>query len=196
MAPRRPIFPTTPTGSRKAPVQTLRFLWRACPYPFKTMSCNAPDFHNDLRRTADPCSLLPVFYTESSMSYLLAIDQLAAMVPELYSRPGQPRRKFSLDEIGILLAALENPHRRFPSVLIAGTNGKGSTAATLASILTASGLRTGLLHLAPSDPAQRTDPRRRPGNCRRRLRPALLSRAERRPATGRRCQAGTDAQLF
>src|SRR5205823_4401379 len=34
--------------------------------------------------------------------------------------------------------------RRFPSVLIAGTNGKGSTAATLASILKASGLRTGL----------------------------------------------------
>src|SRR5208337_1784211 len=37
-----------------------------------------------------------------------------------------------------------NPHRRFPSVLIAGTNGKGSTASTLASILTAAGVRTGL----------------------------------------------------
>src|SRR5947207_5832470 len=44
----------------------------------------------------------------------------------------------------VLLAALENPERRFPSVLIAGTNGKGSTAASLASILQASGLRTGL----------------------------------------------------
>jgi dihydrofolate synthase/folylpolyglutamate synthase len=66
------------------------------------------------------------------------------MVPELYQSSGQPRRKFSLDEIRILLAALGDPHRRFPSVLIAGTNGKGSTAATLASILTASGLRTGL----------------------------------------------------
>ena len=43
-----------------------------------------------------------------------------------------------------MLAALDNPERRFPSVLIAGTNGKGSTAATLASILRASGLRTGL----------------------------------------------------
>ena len=64
---------------------------------------------------------------------------------------GQPRRKFSLDEIGILLSAFRNPQRSFPSVLIAGTNGKGSTAATLASILTASGLRTGLYtspHLA------------------------------------------------
>lgn len=78
------------------------------------------------------------------MSYQSAIDELNSMVPELHSLPGQPQRKFSLDEIGVLLDALDNPHRRFPSVLIAGTNGKGSTAATLASILTASGLRTGL----------------------------------------------------
>ncbi|MGD0733828.1 MAG: folylpolyglutamate synthase/dihydrofolate synthase family protein [Terracidiphilus sp.] len=85
------------------------------------------------------------------MSYAAAIEQLNAMVPELYSASGQPRRKFSLEEIRVLLAALGDPHRRFPSVLIAGTNGKGSTAATLASILTASGMRTGLYtspHLA------------------------------------------------
>ncbi len=91
------------------------------------------------------------FYTESCMSYAAAIEQLNAMAPELYAASGQPRRKFSLDEIGILLGALGNPHRRFPSVLIAGTNGKGSTAATLASILTASGARAGLYtspHLA------------------------------------------------
>ena len=94
-----------------------------------------------------PCSLNPdppSFYTEVSMSYAAAIDQLSAMTPELFTQPGHTRRKFSLDEIGILLAALGNPHHRFPSVLIAGTNGKGSTAATLASILTASGLRAGL----------------------------------------------------
>jgi dihydrofolate synthase/folylpolyglutamate synthase len=78
------------------------------------------------------------------MSYAAAIHQLSAMTPELFTQPGHTRRKFSLDEIGILLAALANPHHRFPSVLVAGTNGKGSTAATLASILTASGLRTGL----------------------------------------------------
>jgi dihydrofolate synthase/folylpolyglutamate synthase len=78
------------------------------------------------------------------MSYAAAIDQLNAMAPELYARPGQPRRKFSLDEVRTLLAALGNPHQRFRSVLIAGTNGKGSTAATLASILIASGARIGL----------------------------------------------------
>ena len=85
------------------------------------------------------------------MSYAAAVDQLNAMVPELYQSSGQLRRKFSLEEIRILLAVLGDPHRRFPAVLIAGTNGKGSTAATLASILTASGLRTGLYtspHLA------------------------------------------------
>src|SRR5262245_7715968 len=43
-----------------------------------------------------------------------------------------------------LAAALGNPHRRFPSVLIAGTNGKGSTAATISSIVQAAGYRTGL----------------------------------------------------
>jgi dihydrofolate synthase/folylpolyglutamate synthase len=78
------------------------------------------------------------------MSYQAAIDELNAMVPELHSRPGQARRKFSLDEIGVLLGGLGDPHRRFRSVLIAGTNGKGSTAATLGSILRVSGVRTGL----------------------------------------------------
>src|SRR5690242_21252024 len=43
-----------------------------------------------------------------------------------------------------LAEALGNPQRRFPSVLIAGTNGKGSTAATLASIVQTAGYRTGL----------------------------------------------------
>jgi len=78
------------------------------------------------------------------MSYVAAIDQLNAMTPELYAQAGQVRRKFSLDEVRTLLRALGDPQLSFPAVLIAGTNGKGSTAATLASILTAAGRRTGL----------------------------------------------------
>lgn len=78
------------------------------------------------------------------MSYSTAIDQLSAMVPELHTPVGHVRRKFSLDELRTLLHGLGDPHLKFRSVLIAGTNGKGSTAATLASILSASGLRTGL----------------------------------------------------
>ncbi|MDR3724868.1 MAG: bifunctional folylpolyglutamate synthase/dihydrofolate synthase [Terracidiphilus sp.] len=78
------------------------------------------------------------------MSYESAVAQLSAMVPELHVAAGQQRRKFSLDEVRVLLAKLGDPQKKFPAVLIAGTNGKGSTAATLASILSAAGLRTGL----------------------------------------------------
>jgi len=78
------------------------------------------------------------------MSYSAAINELNTMAPELYTKPGQPRRKFSLDEFRVLLGVLGNPHQHFRSVLIAGTNGKGSTAATLASILITSDVRTGL----------------------------------------------------
>ena len=95
------------------------------------------------------------------MSYAAAIDQLNAMAPELYSHPSQPRRKFSLDEFRILLDALGNPYQQFRSVLIAGTNGKGSTASTLASILTASGARAGLY---TSPHLQRVNERIRIGN--------------------------------
>lgn len=52
--------------------------------------------------------------------------------------------KFGLENIGILLEELGNPHLRFRSVHIAGTNGKGSTAALIAAGLTASGYKTGL----------------------------------------------------
>lgn len=78
------------------------------------------------------------------MSYAAAIDQLNALAPELFTQPGRPRRKFSLAEIGMLLRELGDPQKEFKSVLIAGTNGKGSTASTLASILNVAGLRVGL----------------------------------------------------
>jgi dihydrofolate synthase/folylpolyglutamate synthase len=74
-------------------------------------------------------------------SYETAIARMYALGHELAQTPSH---KFDLAHMRVLLAALDNPERHFPSVLIAGTNGKGSTAATLASILQASGLRTGL----------------------------------------------------
>src|SRR5215470_4600589 len=75
------------------------------------------------------------------MSYQAAISRMYALGHELAQ---SPERKFDLAHMRTLLGALENPEREFPSVLIAGTNGKGSTAATLAAILQASGLSTGL----------------------------------------------------
>jgi len=76
------------------------------------------------------------------MSYVAAVDRLNALGLEL--APSVPRRKFDLAHMRILAAALGDPQKQFPAVLIAGTNGKGSTAATLASILAAAGLRTAL----------------------------------------------------
>jgi len=75
------------------------------------------------------------------MSYETAISRMFALGHELAQTPSH---KFDLAHMRVLLKALDDPERRFPSVLIAGTNGKGSTAATLASILRASGLKTGL----------------------------------------------------
>ncbi len=43
-----------------------------------------------------------------------------------------------------VLRALRRPEHVYRSIIVAGTNGKGSTSATLASILTASGYKTGL----------------------------------------------------
>ncbi|MBI3765164.1 MAG: bifunctional folylpolyglutamate synthase/dihydrofolate synthase [Ignavibacteriales bacterium] len=52
--------------------------------------------------------------------------------------------KVGLHNIRTLLRYLGHPERQFPSIHIAGTNGKGSTAAMLAAILCASGYKTGL----------------------------------------------------
>jgi dihydrofolate synthase / folylpolyglutamate synthase len=75
------------------------------------------------------------------MSYQTAIARMYALGHELAQTPSH---KFDLKHMRVLLSALEHPERQVPGVLIAGTNGKGSTAATLASIFQASGLRTGL----------------------------------------------------
>jgi dihydrofolate synthase/folylpolyglutamate synthase len=75
------------------------------------------------------------------MSYEAAVSRMFALGHELAQTPAH---KFDLAHMRVLLQGMDHPERRFPSVLIAGTNGKGSTAATLASILRASGLKTGL----------------------------------------------------
>jgi len=75
------------------------------------------------------------------MSYERTVEQLYALGHELAATPSH---KFDLSYVREMLGALGNPEHRFASVLIAGTNGKGSTAATLASILRAAGHRTGL----------------------------------------------------
>src|SRR5271154_2798970 len=52
--------------------------------------------------------------------------------------------KFGVDRMRILAALIGHPERAVPCIHVAGTNGKGSVAAMLESILRASGRRTGL----------------------------------------------------
>ena len=78
------------------------------------------------------------------MNYDESVRALLALGREL-AAPQQARvQKFGLENITMLAEALGNPQRAIPCAHIAGTNGKGSTAAMLESILRAAGLRTGL----------------------------------------------------
>jgi len=77
------------------------------------------------------------------LSYPEAVERLLELGHELHQVPSQSH-KFDLDHMRVFAEALGHPEQTIPSVLIAGTNGKGSTAATLASILQTSGYNVGL----------------------------------------------------
>src|SRR5687767_15366192 len=69
---------------------------------------------------------------EESVQYLLSLGHETLTI------------KLGLRNTELLLQSLDNPEHSFPSVQIAGTNGKGSTAAMLDSICRAAGINTGL----------------------------------------------------
>src|ERR1043166_2862632 len=69
---------------------------------------------------------------DEALSYLLSLGHEMLTI------------KLGLANTEALLNALGNPHQHFPAVQIAGTNGKGSTAAFLDSICRTAGIRTGL----------------------------------------------------
>ena len=75
------------------------------------------------------------------MSYESAVEALFELGHELAHTP---LHKFDLAHMRVFLCAMGDPQSGFRSVLIAGTNGKGSTAATLASIVQCAGHKTGL----------------------------------------------------
>lgn len=78
------------------------------------------------------------------MNYDESVRALFRLGREL-GAPRQARlQKFGLNNIAILAAELGEPHLVVPCVHIAGTNGKGSTAAMLESICRSAGLRAGL----------------------------------------------------
>jgi dihydrofolate synthase / folylpolyglutamate synthase len=78
------------------------------------------------------------------MNYEAAVRYLLSLGRELAAPTQASAAKFDLENITILSERLGRPDRAYPSVHIAGTNGKGSTAAFLEAILRDAGFRTGL----------------------------------------------------
>jgi dihydrofolate synthase/folylpolyglutamate synthase len=78
------------------------------------------------------------------MNYDAAVRYLLSLGRELAAPTQAAAAKFDLENISVLAERLGRPDRAYPSVHIAGTNGKGSTAAFLESILRHAGFRTGL----------------------------------------------------
>jgi dihydrofolate synthase/folylpolyglutamate synthase len=75
---------------------------------------------------------------DDSVRYLLSLGR------ELAAPTQAAAAKFDLENITVLAERLGRPDRAYPSAHAAGTNGKGSTAAFLESILRQAGFRTGL----------------------------------------------------
>ncbi|WP_370087011.1 folylpolyglutamate synthase/dihydrofolate synthase family protein [Ekhidna sp.] len=77
------------------------------------------------------------------MTYKETLDYLFSRLP-MYQRVGKVAYKKDLTNTLKLLEKLDNPHRKFKSVHIAGTNGKGTSAHGIAAILQTAGYKTGL----------------------------------------------------
>ena len=78
------------------------------------------------------------------MNYESAVRYLLTLGRELAAPTQAAAAKFDLENITVLAERLGRPDRAYPIAHIAGTNGKGSTAAFLESILRHAGFRTGL----------------------------------------------------
>src|SRR5580704_3296766 len=78
------------------------------------------------------------------MNYDAAVRYLLSLGRELAAPTQAAAAKFDLENILVLAERLGRPDRAYPSAHITGTNGKGSTAAFLESILRHAGFRTGL----------------------------------------------------
>src|ERR1700676_4313203 len=78
------------------------------------------------------------------MNYEAAVQYLLSLGRELAAPTQAAAAKFDLENISALAERLGRPDRAYPTAHIAGTNGKGSTAAFLESMLRHAGFRTGL----------------------------------------------------
>ncbi len=77
------------------------------------------------------------------MNYKQTLDYLYARLP-MYQRIGAVAYKADLNNTIAICKLLKNPERKFKSIHIAGTNGKGSTSHMLAAVFQQAGYKTGL----------------------------------------------------
>lgn len=77
------------------------------------------------------------------MNYKDTLKYLFSQLP-MYQRAGAAAYKKDIGNIIKACNSLDNPHKKFKSIHIAGTNGKGSTAHLISSILQEAGFKTGL----------------------------------------------------
>jgi dihydrofolate synthase/folylpolyglutamate synthase len=77
------------------------------------------------------------------MDYKTTLDYLYTQLP-VFTRVGASAYKEDLTNTVALLSILDNPERKFKSIHVGGTNGKGSTSHMLAAILQVAGYKTGL----------------------------------------------------
>ena len=77
------------------------------------------------------------------MDYQQTIDYLFSQLP-MFQKVGGVALKYDLQNINVLMKALDNPHQKVKTIHVGGTNGKGSTVHMMASVLQAAGYKTGL----------------------------------------------------
>ncbi|MBK6834494.1 MAG: bifunctional folylpolyglutamate synthase/dihydrofolate synthase [Bacteroidetes bacterium] len=77
------------------------------------------------------------------MTYKETLDYLFAQLP-MFHRIGAEAYKANLDNTYALMDVLKQPHSKFKTIHIAGTNGKGSTSHMMAAVLQEAGYKVGL----------------------------------------------------
>ena len=75
-----------------------------------------------------------------NVSYQEALELVMSLADFERSKHSPTNSVFHLERMRLLMARLGNPHDSIPTLHVAGTKGKGSTAAMITSILRAAGL--------------------------------------------------------
>ena len=76
--------------------------------------------------------------------YRLAVDRVMSLADFERNKHSPSHSGFHLERMALLLERFDNPHLATPTIHVAGTKGKGSVSAMIASVLSAAGNRTGL----------------------------------------------------